>query len=68
MYSNVQTVTGPISKSSLGITSTHEHLLIDFSVVFQEPKNAVDRLKAFEPVALENLNWVSMILSEIGII
>jgi len=58
MYSNVQTVTGPISKSSLGITSTHEHLLIDFSVVFQEPKNAVDRLKAFEPVALENLNWV----------
>ena len=53
MYSNVQTVTGPISKSSLGNTSTHEHLLIDFSVVFQEPKNTVDRLKAFIVVC----NW-----------
>ena len=33
----VQTVLGPIDPSDLGTTLTHEHLLIDLSVLFQAP-------------------------------
>jgi len=35
----VQTVLGPVDPESLGATITHEHLLIDFTVVFQPPNN-----------------------------
>ena len=54
----VLTVLGPIEPAKVGITTTHEHLLIDFSVVFTEPKEASGRKLMDEKVALENLGWV----------
>lgn len=54
----VQTVLGPIAPEAMGITLPHEHLLIDFSVMFAEPTGAGDRGRAREPVSLDNLGWV----------
>jgi phosphotriesterase-related protein len=54
----VQTVLGPIAAAATGITLPHEHLLIDFSVMFAEPAAARDRARAREPVSLTNLGWV----------
>ena len=48
---------GPVTPDTLGLTTAHEHLLLDFSVVFQEPEAASDRGLAFEPVGLDNLAW-----------
>ena len=39
----VQTVLGPISPDELGVTLTHEHLLIDLSVVFKAGDQASSR-------------------------
>ncbi|MBM3944340.1 MAG: phosphotriesterase-related protein [SAR202 cluster bacterium] len=39
----IQTVLGPIEPDRLGITSTHEHLLIDLSCYFQMPEEASRR-------------------------
>ena len=58
MRGMVQTVLGPVSPETLGTTTAHEHLLLDFSVVFQEPEAASERGLAFEPVGLDNLAWV----------
>jgi phosphotriesterase-related protein len=55
---NVITVTGPVPASQLGPTLTHEHLLIDFRVVFKEPDDPADRAIARQKVTLENLGWV----------
>jgi phosphotriesterase-related protein len=54
----VLTVQGPIEPAKVGITTTHEHLLIDFSVVLTEPKEASQRKLMEEPVSMENLGWV----------
>ena len=54
----VLTVLGPIEPAKVGITTTHEHLLIDFSVVFTEPKEASERLLMDEPVTIKNLGWI----------
>ena len=54
----VQTVLGPVAAEALGVTLPHEHLLIDFSVMFAEPAPARDRARAREPVSLANLGWV----------
>ena len=53
-----QTVLGPVRPEELGPTTTHEHLLIDFTVMFHPPAEASDRYKAFQPVTIENLGWV----------
>jgi phosphotriesterase-related protein len=42
----------------MGVTLPHEHLLIDFKVMFAEPASAADRARAHEPVSLSNLGWV----------
>tara|TARA_B100000586_G_C19928147_1_gene350188 strand:+ start:451 stop:684 length:234 start_codon:yes stop_codon:yes gene_type:complete len=42
----------------VGITTTHEHLLIDFSVVFTEPKEASERKLMDEDVSIKNLGWI----------
>jgi phosphotriesterase-related protein len=42
----------------MGITLPHEHLLIDFKVMFAEPPAASDKGRAWEPVSLANLGWV----------
>ena len=54
----VQTVLGAVAPSAIGITLPHEHLLIDFKVMFAEPAAASDKGRAWEPVSLGNLGWV----------
>jgi phosphotriesterase-related protein len=53
-----QTVLGPIAASAMGVTLPHEHLFIDFTVMFKEPESARERALARQPVSLENLAWV----------
>src|SRR5213078_4049951 len=55
---HVQTVLGPIAPEAMGITLPHEHLLIDFGVMFAEPAAASDKGRAHEAVSLANLGWV----------
>ena len=38
-----QTVLGPIAGEAMGITLPHEHLLIDFEVMFREPATGAAR-------------------------
>lgn len=47
-----QTVLGPVPADELGITLPHEHLLIDFHVMYREPEGSSARGQ--EPVGLEN--------------
>ena len=54
----VQTVLGIIDGDSLGITLPHEHLLTDLSAYFVEPTEAGERLRAHEPISMENLSWI----------
>src|SRR5437762_2733752 len=54
----IQTVLGAIARDAIGITLPHEHLLIDFKVMFAEPAAASDKGRAWEPVSLANLGWV----------
>ena len=54
----VQTVLGVVEPGDLGPTTTHEHLLIDFSCMFKEPEEATERFRAHQPVVMENLGWV----------
>ncbi|HXU87392.1 MAG TPA: phosphotriesterase-related protein [Methylomirabilota bacterium] len=53
-----QTVLGPIAAERLGVTLPHEHLLIDFEVMFKEPPAAGDKGLAHQPVSLANVGWV----------
>src|SRR5437773_5556741 len=54
----IQTVLGAVAPDAIGITLPHEHLLIDFKVMFAEPAAAADKARALEPVSLGNLGWV----------
>ena len=56
----VLTVVGPVDPADLGLTITHEHLLIDLSVVFVDPgpENEEGRKLAEEPVGIDNLGWI----------
>ena len=54
----VQTVLGPLSPENLGPTTTHEHILIDFSCMFHPPAEASERQMAYAPVTMENLGWI----------
>lgn len=58
MAGQVQTVLGPVPAAALGITLPHEHLLIDFAVMFVEPAGASEKGLAYQPVRLDNLGWV----------
>lgn len=53
-----QTVLGPVDGDRLGIVDMHEHLLIDFRCVYQEPEGASQKALAYAPVTLGNLGWV----------
>src|SRR5688500_9542809 len=55
---NAQTVLGPIETARMGVTLPHEHLLIDFEVMFREPAAASDKGLAHQPVTLGNVGWV----------
>ena len=54
----VMTVCGPINPKDLGKVICHEHLLIDFRVVLNEPPNKKDIHYMKEKVALSNLGWI----------
>ena len=51
----VQTVLGPIDPGELGITSMHEHVLIDLRCYFRAPGEASERGHVDAPVSLERL-------------
>ena len=53
-----QTVLGLVDPQSLGPTMTHEHLLIDFRVMFNPPADASVQHRSMEPITLENVGWV----------
>ena len=53
-----QTVLGVIDSKDLGITLTHEHLLIDGKFIFTEPSGASERSLAYEKVDWSNLSWL----------
>ena len=55
---HIHTVLGAVAPDAIGITLPHEHLLIDFEVMFAEPAAAGDKGRAHEPVSLANLGWV----------
>lgn len=50
-----QTVLGPIPSERLGVTTTHEHLLVDLSGLQKAPVEASRRAKFFAPVSMELL-------------
>ena len=53
----VQTVLGLIDPSELGITHTHEHLLVDIGELFGPPEEAADRGIYFSPATPEVLGY-----------
>ena len=58
MKGKAQTVLGPVNPNRLGITHTHEHILIDFQRFFHEPEEASEKALARAPITLENLGWI----------
>ena len=58
MTGKVQTVLGPIEPEEIGLTSMHEHIMIDFTVVFQGSPEATLKKKAHESISMKNLGWV----------
>ncbi|MCY4580556.1 MAG: phosphotriesterase-related protein [Chloroflexi bacterium] len=54
----VQTVLGPAAPVELGITLTHEHLLIDMSPVFEAPEQAGAKGFYYEPVSIETVGRI----------
>ena len=58
MAGKVQTVLGVIDAEELGITLTHEHLLVNMTVYFREPSEAGNKKRAHEPVSIENCSWL----------
>ena len=54
----VQTVPGPTEPGSLGVTLTHEHLLIDLACYFQMPDEASQRGYVEGPVTMDMLGKV----------
>lgn len=54
----VQTVLGPINPDELGITLTHEHLLIDLGAYFKMPEEASEREWLDAPLTMDRLGKV----------
>ncbi len=58
MAGKVNTVLGVVDADDIGITLTHEHILLDFTCEFIEPKEAGLHKLAHAPVSIENLSWL----------
>lgn len=54
----VLTVEGPIEPGEVGVTTTHEHVFIDFTPVLTPPEQATEMRRMHEEVGLENLGWI----------
>lgn len=50
-------VLGPVDASKLGITLTHEHILVDFSAALMKPEYGCDCLSDLD-LKMENLGKV----------
>ena len=50
----VMTVLGPVDADAIGLTSPHEHLLVDASMWWRPPQEPSRRSLAFGPVELRN--------------
>jgi phosphotriesterase-related protein len=59
LVGKVQTVLGPISSESLGVTMTHEHLLVDLSSLVKPPVEASKRGAFYAPVTIELLGRIN---------
>ncbi len=55
---DVQTVLGPVPIANLGITLTHEHVLIDLVRVAYTPPTHPLATHVDDPVSLDNLWWI----------
>jgi phosphotriesterase-related protein len=51
----VQTVLGQVDPQALGVTSTHEHLLLDLACYFEMPDEATERAWVDFPVTMDRL-------------
>ena len=58
LVGKVQTVLGPIAPEQLGVTLTHEHLLIDLSVTLSPPENASGKDFFHKPVSQDMLGAI----------
>src|SRR5262245_47168346 len=58
MQGNVMTVLGAIEPQDLGITLTHEHLLVDLRVWSQEPREEEKKALVHAPVDLSTLGAI----------
>ena len=58
MAGKIQTVLGPISPDQLGVTLTHEHMLIDLSVLHEPPEDASGKAAFEAPVSMENVGRI----------
>ncbi len=54
----VQTVLGPIDPEDLGVTITHEHLILDLTCMVIEPKGETEKAMMRQPVTMEILWWL----------
>ena len=54
----VQTVTGTVNPNDMGITLTHEHILLDLSPLGKIPTEASLRELYYEPLSCDNLGWI----------
>lgn len=53
----IQTVLDLINPDQLGVTSTHEHLLIDLQPIHSPPQEATARSLYFAPLSQENIGY-----------
>ncbi len=53
-----QTVLGLIEPEQLGVTHTHEHLLVSTAVLHKEPEEAAAKGRYYAPVSMEILGWL----------
>jgi len=54
----IQTVTGLIAPEQLGITITHEHLLVDLAAYLTEPEEASERAWIDAPLTMDRLGGI----------
>jgi phosphotriesterase-related protein len=61
LIGKIPTVLGLVSPDSLGLTLTHEHLLVNHvQVYFTKPEETSDRRMAHMPITMDNLHWVKL--------
>ena len=51
----VVTVNGPVDPEALGVTLSHEHVLVDLSVYAAEPRSEHQKRVAGRPLSIESL-------------